>query len=59
MRLLNAVYAPKSFIIEIFYNRQRFHSSLNYKTPVDYEKPFEIVHKIESAHNRIKKDLLI
>lgn len=27
--------------IEVFYNRQRLHSSLNYKTPVDYEKTFD------------------
>jgi putative transposase len=27
--------------IEVFYNRQRLHSSLNYKTPVDYEKGFD------------------
>lgn len=27
--------------IEVFYNRQRLHSSLNYKTPVDYEKCFD------------------
>ena len=24
--------------IEVFYNRQRLHSSINYKTPVDFEK---------------------
>lgn len=27
--------------IEVFYNRQRLHSSLNYKTPVDYEASFD------------------
>lgn len=27
--------------IEVFYNRERLHSSLNYKTPVDYEKSFD------------------
>lgn len=27
--------------IEVFYNRQRLHSSINYKTPVDYEVSFE------------------
>lgn len=27
--------------IEVFYNRQRLHSSINYKTPVDYEKSFD------------------
>jgi len=26
--------------IEVFYNRQRLHSSLNYKSPVDYENSF-------------------
>ena len=26
--------------MEVFYNRQRLHSSLNYKTPVDYEQSF-------------------
>jgi transposase InsO family protein len=26
--------------IEVFYNRQRLHSSLNYKSPVDYEDSF-------------------
>jgi len=24
--------------IEVFYNRQRIHSSIGYKTPVDFEK---------------------
>ena len=26
--------------IEVFYNRQRLHSSLNYKSPIDYEENF-------------------
>ena len=26
--------------IELFYNRQRLHSSLNYVSPVDYEKNY-------------------
>lgn len=28
--------------IEVFYNRQRHHQSLNYQTPVDYEKMFTV-----------------
>jgi transposase InsO family protein len=27
--------------IEVFYNRQRLHSSINYKTPIDYEQNFD------------------
>ncbi len=27
--------------IEVFYNRERLHSSINYKTPVDYENSFD------------------
>lgn len=27
--------------IEVFYNRKRLHSSINYQTPVDYEKSFD------------------
>jgi transposase InsO family protein len=28
--------------IEVFYNRQRRHSSLNYKSPVDFERLAEV-----------------
>ena len=38
--------------IEVFYNRQRLHSAINYKTPVDYEKILINVHKTESVFFR-------
>ena len=30
--------------VEVFYNRQRLHSSLNYMTPVEYEQTMMIHH---------------
>jgi transposase InsO family protein len=34
--------------IEVFYNRQRLHSSLGYMTPIEKEKPWKQTHHAES-----------
>jgi len=32
--------------IEVFYNRQRRHSALDYKSPVDFEIQFNYINKV-------------